>query len=89
MGIVDGGSSDDGTNTPDPAPMSNESTTLPSMGGGRDWHTPVHKDRKLPTVRWSFELMENVALAENRLMREGCVKMNIVIFQSAHWKVSR
>ena len=45
----------------------------------RRWTTPEPKDRRGPKVRWSDELLDEVARWEARLSRVGCVNMNVKI----------
>ena len=42
----------------------------------RKWHTPEPKSRRGPKVRWSEELMEDVAWREAQLSLEGCRDLN-------------
>ena len=43
----------------------------------RKWTTPSPKDRKGPKIRWSSELLDEVARAEARLSLVGCRNMNV------------
>ena len=48
-----------------------------SVGEGRKWTTPTPKDRKGPKIRWSNELLDEVARREARLSLVGCAAMDV------------